>query len=194
MILICSTVFSQQVKRNLEIFDELISKQVEKIIFTTGLNKEKEFSFFVKSDEESFVKNIIKKTCGNNKIKHSFSEIQSTDSNFYLILLTVNSLRTTYPGFKSKNFLGEKIIFRNLKGNVSFEISESGKNLARSSEEINFKDAVNMENVEQIESEEYKFTKGKLPSVGLIEELFFPALLVVASAVATVLFFTIRTK
>jgi hypothetical protein len=198
----------EPVKTNLEVFEDIISAQLEKFLYYPGLDRELAFIFSVnhtaggessKNDnEERFITNVVKKTAQNNKLK--FSLISGTgelkaDSNSNLVRLQVYNLETKYTGFRKNNFLGEKTLERNVKIKIAIDInSSSGKFELKNFISSDYKDEVSYDSYKKLESSKYAFTRGKAPEVGFIERIIVPAALVTVSAAVIVMFFVLRTK
>lgn len=206
---LCTNVYSQTEKRtNVEIFDDIISVELEKFYYYPGLNRNFEFIFIVNpvesggnnkrtEDINKFLSSIIKKTASANKLSFSIAPDTfsvSKDSGNNILALQVFELETKYNGFKKNRFLGEKTIERNIKVNIGVNItSGSGFNI---NDRIfgDYKDEVKFDDYESLEASQYDFTHAKAPEVSSFETIVFPVLLIVVSAAATILFFTIRSK
>jgi len=186
---------------NLEIFDKQISDGLEEIFWKPDIRRDVQFVFKImslkNSDEEiKFLTSVIKKYAEKNRLRASFTkETASSDTVFNSVRIDIAELGTKYPGFSSNKFLGDKTIKRNLSGSIAVEIS--GGNYVyndRDSIIINYKDEVDYEEIENIESGNYSFSHSAAPAISTFEELFFPAAIITVSALAAVLFFVIRSK
>ena len=201
-ILIASAgIVHGQTRSNLEIFDKAISERIEEILYMPDLHRGNQFIFRIRSlrnndDEVKFVTSVIKKTADKIKIRASFSkEMSSSDSIYNAVWIDISELGTKYPGFSSNKFLGEKFVKRNLFGSIRVEISAAPVSYNnRDSITINYADEINYMEIENIESVDYKFTHSKAPQVSTFEDLIFPAAIIAITALAAVLFFTIRSK
>ena len=209
LLIICISCFGQtKPKSNLEIFDETISAELEKLYYYPGVDRNFQFIFVANSDSltnagksgdgTKFLVNLLKKTASDNKLKFSITYDTTGiryDSAFYLFLFHIKKLETSYPGFKKNNFLGEKTVMRNITALIGVKIQALDRKILSNSDiNINHNDEVSYDNYESLESSQYEFTQAKAPQVSSMENLFFPILLIIASAVATFLFFVIRTK
>lgn len=190
-----------QPKPSLEIFDKLISERIEEILYMPDLNRENQFIFKIssvnnKDEEVKFLTSVLKKTADKLKIRAGFSKImQSQDTVFNAVWIDIKELGAKYPGFKSNKFLGDKSVKRNLYGNIRVEISAAPVFYNnRDSIKINYNDEVGYDEIENIESSDYGFTHAAAPKISLIEEIFFPTAIIAVTALAAVLFFTIRSK
>ena len=207
--MLCIECFSQKkYKTNIEIFDESISAGLEKYLYSPDLNRDIQFIFVIdttdvnhseKSDNiNRYLKGLVKRIAASEKIRISFTDdknIIKSDSLYNLVVLNPITLKTTYNGFRKNKFLGQKTINRNIKVLISINIT-STLNSVNISNFINAdnNDDVDVEYIENIESSQYEFTQSTSPETGEFESVVFPALLVLASAGVTFLFFIIRSK
>lgn len=208
-LLAFNNVFGQnKVKSNLDVFDEIITSGLEKILYSPEINRNGKFVFIIKTGDKytgndeteikRYLRSVIKKLAGTEKLNISFSDEtpdMRTDSAYYLLNIRVNLLQTDYNGFLKNRFLGEKIIAREIRVNIPVTVA-SADNLINREEKISkdYKDGVNLDDFDGIESDQYRFTRANPPEVGVFESTVFPALLIAASGGATLLFFIIRTK
>jgi hypothetical protein len=197
----------QAYKRNIEIFEQDISAELEKFLYYPDLNRNFQFIFFVTSAENnskkykekvSFIISVVKKTAEKNGIRISFAEDSQTvssDSLHNKVSLIIKKLETSYPRFGKNKFLGSKTLVREIISDLDIEISSSGNMLnIRSNISTRYKDEIDYDEREKYSSEEYSFTQAVAPNLSLFESIFFPALIITVSAVAAVLFFTIRSN
>jgi hypothetical protein len=209
LLLFCLTSFAQpKQKSNLEIFEQTISAEIEKYFYYPGIDRVHLFIFIVntgsladeKKNNESikFLVNLLKKTSSNNNLKFSIAYDSAgvkADSGYYLFRLKPIKLETAYPGFRKNNFLGEKTLNRSITARIDVTVKDPDNNLIlKGTINVDHNDEINYDNYESLESPTYDFTHGRAPHVSSIESIFFPLLLITASAFATILFFTIRTR
>jgi len=198
---------SDRKKPNLAIFDEQISRELEKYYYTPDLNRNLQFIFFVviqddfkgdKTAAREFLTSVIKKTAKKNSLSFSIAKDSASlrsDSAFNAIYLSVVSLETSYPKFLKNRFLGEKTIERLITGNVYINLRSSDGRVALNDRiAINYTDEIKFDNYESYETDEYPFTVSEPPEVNSFEEVIVPASIVITSIIATILFFYIRTK
>ncbi len=207
--ILCINIYGQnKYKTNLEIFENIISTELERYYFYPGIDRNYTFVFAVNTEESGgndnnkaninrFLNSIIKKTAGNNNLNFSIAADEKSaapDTNINLIRLQVKNLQTLYPGFKKNKFLGSKSIERNLKIDIGVKIISAGNSILNERILSDFKDEIDYDNYEQLQESPYDFTKGAAPKVSSFETIIFPVLLITVSAAATILFFTIRSK
>lgn len=194
-------------RSNLEIFQEQISGELEKFYYTPDLNRNLQFIFFVgikddfKGDRRSardFVTGIVKKTANRNSLRFSIakdSDAVKSDSAYNAVYLDIVSLNTAYPKFISDRFLGEKTIERQITASISLVLKSSdGVVNVNDRIAVNYRDKILLDAHESYETEEYPFTIAEAPEINSFEEVIVPAAIVIASIIATILFFYIRTK
>jgi hypothetical protein len=209
-MLVCLQVISfsqEKPKTNLEVFEETISAELEKYYYNPGVNRNLPFVFVINPDEKSssnagsetkFLNSLVKKTASASKLNFSITDDVSkinSDSAYNFISLQVVKLEANYTGFKKNRFLGEKTLSRNIIINISVELKTAdGTVNSKDFIKHNMNDEVAYDNYEQMESPVYSFTQGVPPKVSTFERVIFPVLLICATAAATIIFFTIRSK
>ncbi len=190
-------------RTNLEIMEQNISSELEKFFFYPDVNRELQFVFFVEppnkdKDEKRFVESVIKKTAEKNNLRVSFAkdkQMQSTDSVYYKAPVEIVKLKTSYPKFGKNVFLGEKSLVREVSSDLNIEFSlSSGETVVKDKITTVYRGEIPYDDYGQFETEQYLFTQSVPPNISFLESIIFPAAIIVISAIATVLFFTIRSK
>jgi len=191
-----------QVRSNLEIFENEISKEIERILYKPDLRKDIQFIFSVKSkknknEEVRFLSSVIKKTAERNKVWASLTkgDIISGDTVFNSIYVEIIEMNTKYQGFEVNKFLGSKLVKRSL--NSLMKVSIYGNKYDYTSTDIinvNYNDRVELDDIDNIESEDYYFTQAEPPQISVWEEIVFPVTIIAATIAAALLFFAIRSK
>lgn len=190
-------------KTNLEIMEQNISGELEKFFYYPDVNRSLQFVFFVESrkkdkTEKRFIEQVIKKAAEKNKIRVSFSkdkEMESADSVYYKAEVDITKLKTSYPKFGKNKFLGEKSMVREVSSDMDIEIRlNNGTSVVKDDITTIYKGEIPYDDYGQFQSEEYLFTQSEPPNISFLESIIFPAAIVAVSAVAAVLFFTIRSK
>ena len=201
---ICPRVFAQtNIKSNLEVFEQEISGELEKFFFMPGINRDVKFVFRVSSPKKSkedkkFIESVVKKTADRNKLKYSIAKdevMDSPDTVYNKCAITVNKLYTEYTKLIKNGFLGEKSMQREITSSLDVNISSNNGEVLVSDEiKTKYDDEIPYDDYTQFESAEYKFTQSTQPDISLLESIFFPVAVVSLSAVAAILFFSIRSK
>ena len=208
--LFCTIAFNQiKPKTNLEIIEETIRTGLETYLYSPDLNRKYQFIFVINPEDnhensssintkEKYLTSLVKKVAADNKIPFSFvtgTDKINSDSAYNLVVLDINNIETTYPQFKKNKFLGDKTIIRNIKIKIAIDIKSSDNKFSLSDFIIgNYNDEVEYDGYETLESSQYAFTKAEPPEIGSFESIVFPLMLVTATAVATFLFFIIRSR
>lgn len=207
-VLKTSEGFSQiSSKTNLEIFESDISSGIEKVILYPEINRDQKFIFLIISEnrnknrnkeEKKFFEQVLRKTADKNNISYSFAKdekMEAPDSVYNRLTIKINRLNTYYPGFIKNGFLGEKTMKRRIISEMEIIIKNNSSSiLAEENLNSNFFDEIFFEDYSRYESPEYKFTQSTPPGLSLVESIIFPAAVITASAVAALLFFSIRSK
>ncbi len=190
-------------KSNLVIFEQEISGELEKFFYFPEINRELKFVFWVSSskknkEEKKFIESVIRKTAENNKLKYSFAKnenLESPDSIYNKCSITVEKLYTNYIKLIKNGFLGEKSMQREITSELDINISENtGKMLVNDVIKTRYDDEILYDDFTTFESSEYRFTQSSPPDISFIESIIFPVAVITVSAVAAILFFTIRSK
>ncbi len=191
------------VKSNLVIFEEEISGELDKFFFYPQIEREHKFVFYVSSvknnkEEKKFIESVIRKNAERNKLKISFAKdelMEAPDSIYNKCRIDVQKLKTEYTKLIKNGFLGQKSMQREITSELDIKISHnSGTVLVNDVIRTKYDDEIPYEDYNVYESSEYKFTQSMPPNISFIESIIFPAAVITLSAVAAILFFTIRSK
>ncbi len=206
-LIIADSFSRDKLKTNLEVIDDIVSSGFEKFLYYPDINRNEQFIFVINSKDSAkdkdveqvrYLRSIIKKLANSEKLKFSLLDNENnvkSDSAYYLFIVQPEILQTKYNGFVKNRFLGGKTVDRNIKVKISVDIS-SRDSLLKISDNISkdYRDEVNLDDLEKVQSDQYGFTHAEPPEIGVFESAFFPAILIAASGGATLLFFIIRTK
>ena len=178
---------------NIDIFSKLLSKSFTEIqdkLTVTG----KEEIYLLKSDKNNPETNYfaleIKRGMNNFKIITS-ADIKSG----YKILINNLVFKINYTK-NSNNYFTNKTYDRHLSIGYNYKIIKNpGDSLIYSgSSNEKFSDNFKIEYMEQIERSNYEFTKGVLPKQNFLNKILIPAIVVAATLITIVLFYSIRSK
>jgi hypothetical protein len=114
------------------------------------------------------------------------------DSVDYIIRFSNLNYKTAYTNIKTKYILGDEYVSRELI--VMYKYSVSGRDTNNKEVYKSYKDEVNVDKLEYIESGNYAFLKAVLPEKPFLQKIIVPAVIVAVSAITAILFFTIRSK
>ena len=200
---LCLLLGQTSKKTNLEVLEQDISGELEKILFYPDVNRDIQFVFYVTSvskdkNEKKFIESVIKKTADKNRLKISFSkdeQMLSTDSFYNKVNIGIIKLNTAYTKLVKNKFLGDKSIERVVSSELSIEISTNLEETKVKDKILtSYKGEIPYESYENFETGEYSFTQSIPPNISWFETIIFPAVIVTVSAAATILFFIIRSK
>lgn len=195
MFLHFAKVYSQNADRELPksnyiLFSEMTMSSLDELndVFTV-LGKEKiyKISFESKMEEKDFMLNSLRQKFSNYKLIY-----EKDDSFDYKIVFSELNFKTYYSDLKSGNVLGDGRFTRELKVTYKFSILNVENSIKSVSK--TFKDEVNTDNLEYVENGNYTFMKADLPEKSFFNKILVPAVIVALSALAAILFFTIRSK
>lgn len=190
-------------KTNLEVMELDISAELDKFFYYPGVNRDIQFVFYVTSlsrdkSEKKFIESVIKKTAEKNKLRISFSKDEqmiSADSLYNKVSIGVIKLNTDYTKLVKNQFLGDKTIRRAVTSELSVEISTNrDSQLLKDNITTSYTGDIPYDNYGEYETGEYLFTQSIPPDISWLETIIFPAVIVTVSAVASILFFIIRSK
>ncbi|MEO8513162.1 MAG: hypothetical protein ABI543_06370 [Ignavibacteria bacterium] len=200
----CVQISSQtQKKTNLEIFEQEISGELDKFFFFPQIERDRKFVFWVSSakgnkEEKKFIESVIRKNAERNKLKIAFAKnenMDAPDSMYNKCRITIEKLKAEYTKLMKNGFLGQKSMEREIVSELDIDISGSeGIMLVNDVIRTKYDDEIPYEDYSVYESSEYKFTQSVPPNISFIESIIFPAAVITLSAVAAILFFTIRSK
>lgn len=203
VILTTGLMAQSQIKSNLVVFEQEISGELDKFFFFPQIERERKFVFWVSSvkknkEEKKFIESVIKKSAEKNKLKIAFAQnenMDSPDSIYNKCRITIEKLNTDYTKLIKNGFLGYKSMQRRVTSELDIEISgNTGNMLVNDVIKTDYEDEIPYDDYNVYESSEYKFTQSVPPNISFLESILFPAAVVTLSAVAAILFFTIRTK
>lgn len=190
-------------KNTLEIFETEISSELEKIFLLPEIDREQKFIFLVSTvknsaEDKKFITQVIRKTADKNKLNYSIAKDEnftSPDTAYYKFSISIGKLRTEYTKFIKNGFLGEKTMRREISSLLNIKIrNKDDEEIFTEEIKTGFADEILYDGYSRYESKEYKFTQSIPPDISFLESIIFPAAVITASAVAAILFFTIRSK
>jgi len=178
---------------NIDIFSKLLNKSFTEIQDKlTVIGKEEIYT--LKSDKNNpgteYFALEIKRDLNNFKIINS-ADIKSG----YKILINNLDFKINYTK-NSNSYFTNKTYDRDLSVRYDYKIiKNSGDSLIYSgSSNEKFSDSFKIEYLEQIERSSYKFTSGVLPEQNFLNKILIPAIVVAATLITIVLFYSIRSK
>lgn len=175
-------------KTNLNAFQEITFdsfNEIEDVITIIGKDKLYKVSIEDNSEFKEFILGALKQKFYNFKFVYVVSD--SADA-----VLKFSSLyfKTEYSDLKEKKLLGDEYFKRQLTVSYNFLVSGgTEKKIVRT-----YKDEIKADKLDYVQSGNYAFLKSVLPEKPFLKKIIIPAVIVAVSAIATILFFTIRSK
>ncbi len=190
LILISFASVNAQSKDNLSIFFTLADSASNSIINMLPLNcKEVKINFEQGNDFGVFTNQILE----NLKLKKINIFIGNTDSaNVPVINFTIINANVRYGSLFRNGILGDYFTERNLLFSGNYSILYNGTIVKKFN--YSYSDTINYNQIKQFENVSYPFTKGEIPAEPFFSSFYEPIVAVGASALAVILFFTIRSK
>lgn len=175
---------------NLQIFYSLIDSSALEIIERIKNNDKPVKLDFELGESYSVFKNQIIKTFTDN----DFNVIISKDSNknFLLINYVLDNAKVDYGDIYRDGLLGDYFLPRKVLISGNYLISSNP--VFVNDFQFFYNDTVLVNNIKDLESYSFPFTRGKVLSEPFFSSLFEPLIAIGAAAIAVFLFFTIRSK
>lgn len=187
---------------NISRIDNLINESlipVENEIVLLG--KDKFYNLSVKSkdgnsDQKSYLIVLIKNKLSGYNILIDADSAENSESINYNILIDDLLIKTRYISIYNDNVLGTKKIKREISVSYDMVITDIKNSSVVFDKKFNKKseDSFNVDEQNSVEDNRYNFSQSNLPEESSLNKLIYPAIIILASAIAIVLFFTIRSK
>jgi len=127
-----------------------------------------------------------------NEINSSEKKLTDRSNDAITVNYVIENINVDYGEIFRDGFFGDYLITRNLllKGNYLI-----GTDSALFNEfSYSFNDSIKFDEINLIENGSFEFTRGKIPAEPFFSSLFEPIVAVGTTALAVILFFTIRSK
>lgn len=187
LFIVCGKInFAQE--SNLQIFYSLIDSSVLQI---SGHIKSKDIPVklnFEMGESYSIFENHIIKTFRDL----NYNIGTNSDSNFILINYVLDNAKVSYGDIYRDGLLGDYFLPR--KALISGNYLINSDPVFVNNFQFFYDDTVSVDNIKNIESYSFPFTRGAVPSEPFFSSLFEPLIAIGAAAIAVFLFFTIRSK
>lgn len=203
IIILRGIVFSQTNSlANLVQIDKLINESlvpVENEILLLGKDKFYNLSVNSKdgnSDQKSYLISLIKNKLSGYKLLIDADSAEYSDSIDYNILFKNVVFKTVYKSIYNDNLLGTKMVNRVIS--VSYDVIITDERTSSQIFNKNFnkktEDSFKIDEQNLVEDRRYNFSQSNLPEESSLNKVIYPAVIILASAIAIILFFTIRSK
>lgn len=156
------------------------------------------YNFITDSDNEKqqYISESIKKKFQGYRFLSDYTG--GNDSGKEVINVSINNpeLSVKYTRTYTDNFLGSIIVERivTVRYETVFLNSKDSSVIFSNKFSKNSKSSFNIINIGMVEDRRYSFTYSVIPEESTLNKLILPAVVILASAVAVILFFTIRSK
>lgn len=188
------TIQNNELITNLSIYSKLLDKnliQLENQFELLGRDKIYCIKIKGKPEINEYLYIKIRQKLNNYRV---ISDLDSSDSDFLVTFGNINFV-TKYDKIFGSLIKSRKV---QRKIEISYEYKIKRKNADSDLYERSFydfnEDEFFLDRLEDIERGDYNFLKGKLPEQSFWERAFIPGIVILASAVAIILFFEIRSK
>lgn len=175
---------------NLQILYSLVDSSTSEIIKQLrNIDKSIKLEFELGEGYSVFENHIVKAFVENN-----FDVVDQKDSNknFVLVNYVLDNAKVNYGEVYRDGLLGDYLLPRKILVSGNYLIN-SDPILVKDFQYL-YEDTVLVNNVKNLESYSFLFTKGEIPSEPFFSSLFEPLIAISAAAIAVFLFFTIRSK
>lgn len=177
-------------KNNFAMFSDLTLNGLDELQdVVTVLGKEKIFKVSIdgKSEEAEFLLNNIKQKFS------TYNFIYEKEDGFdYKIIFSGVKFSVAYSEPKADKIIGDEMFMRDLSAAFMFSVLNYGND--QQSVRKSYRDKVKTEYFDYIQESNYSFTKSALPDKPFMKKIIVPVIIVAVSAIAAILFFTIRSK
>ncbi|MDD5362633.1 MAG: hypothetical protein PHN88_10910 [Ignavibacteria bacterium] len=182
-------------KTNFAVFAELLNDglgPVDDKVTILGPDKIYKIDAGKECSEKKFFLNVFKQRFANRRFVYE----KETDSTNYIVFAGDFDFKTVYSKPAGKSLLGDEYTERNISVSFSYSIFKAGSSEIESNRKFSksFKDEVNIKDYDYVQNSDFDFMNSKLPEKSFFGKIFLPAVIVITSAAAIVLFFTIRSK
>ena len=192
--------FSQENRSsNLSEINKLIEESLiplENKLILLGKEKLYLLSDESKSIQGDYILKILKRNLSGYKILLKPGNTDFTDSIDYIIKIAQPSIKTLYKKIFDEDIIGTKKVEREIT--VKYDLTlEDKKNLYevfRNKFSNRNKDSFNLDEQSVIEDRNYDFSRSAIPEENTVNHLLYPALIIISTAAAIILFFTIRSN
>ncbi|MBS1493293.1 MAG: hypothetical protein JST55_07275 [Bacteroidetes bacterium] len=181
---------TQKLKTNLENINVLLESSFDLLGDRLILNKDKVYLMQINHSDyetESYFRSRIKNRFPDYKI--------ISDANLgsdVKIIIDSLVLDTKYQKLFEKDLLGDKYIKR--LSIVKYRCYFEGQDVQGYRFNQSYTDDFELDNLSSVENDKFFFAQGILPSQSFFSKYLVPSIVILASAAAVILFFTVRNK
>lgn len=149
-----------------------------------------------KSIQGDYMLKILKRNLSEYKILLKPGNTDFTDSVDYLIKIAQPSIKTLYKKIFDEDIIGTKKVEREItvKYDLTLEDKKNLNEVFRNKFSNKYKDSFNLDEQSLIEDRNFDFSRSAIPEENTVNHLLYPALIIMSTAAAIILFFTIRSN
>ncbi|MCE1164554.1 MAG: hypothetical protein LWX07_04030 [Bacteroidetes bacterium] len=180
-------------KTNFVLFSELLGKglnMIEDEITVLGKEKIYKLDAGQESEMKNFFLNVFRQKFATDRVVYE----KKTDTSDFEIHIKNLDMKTSYSRPEGKSLLGDDFTDRTISASFEYGIYRGGTELSSKKFFENYKDNINVKDYEYVQNQEFTFMNSELPGKSFLGKIFVPAVVVLSSAAAVILFFTIRSK
>jgi hypothetical protein len=189
-------VFGQQTEpvTNIDIISRVVENDLNELENRLVLNgREKIYGLRLNnSDELNFLSLKLRQRFNNYNLVIS----EKPDSVDAEIIFDNIRIKTRYLGYNTENIAGDKSVKRQVTVAYTLKLVDGTGTAVLYTQDFikTYTDTFKLDDLERVENRAYNFGYDRLPREGFISRYLAPALIIIASAAAVVLFFTIRSS
>ncbi len=186
-LLICLINLSAQTKTNLDIFYLMVDSSAHQLVSQIPISNDTVKIDLNLGESYSLFRNKI-----NAGLMEAGKVSEQKSQNALKINYVIDDVNVTYGDMYRDGLFGDYYLprFLSLKGNY---LIQNDKGIFKEFKYA-FNDSIKYEEINSIENDSYPFTKGDVPSEPFFSGLFEPIVAIGTTALAVILFFTIRSK
>jgi hypothetical protein len=190
LFLTLANTSSAQTKTNLDVFYSLADSLVHKINSELPVSNKEILLQLQLGNIYSVFNNNIKSDF--MKAGRTIRDVPQDEINIPVIDVVIENATVDYGEVYKDGWFGSYFSIRNfsIKGNYLQSFSNTG----RQDFNITFADTVNVDQITELENDNFPFTKSQIPSEPFLSGLAEPILAIGAAAAMVVLFFSVRSK
>ncbi|MBL8006261.1 MAG: hypothetical protein JNJ56_01920 [Ignavibacteria bacterium] len=162
------------------------------------LGKDKIYNLKIEgnSEQKSFIVYLIRSSLQDYRILDNDNTPGAGDSTDYIINIDNPRLDVKYTSVYTDNVIGTKKVRRVISVSYELTINDSRDSARVYGNKVSKKaeDSFDLDDRNNVEDKRYGFLQSELPEQDTADRFIFPALIILASAAAIILFFSIRSK
>lgn len=185
----------ENIINNLYSVDNLLNESFTPLnnkLLVLGKNNFYEIIFDNKKQDQAYIVESLRKRFS----EYNFIFGEDSDSIDFKIIFSNSSIYTKYKKIFVDNIFGTKKVEREVSVTYELQITDKKDSSLIYSQKFDkkYKDNFDIDKLNLVEDNRFLFTQSILPDENTVSQLFYPAIIIAASAVAIILFFIIRSN